>query len=418
MRSRRVILLIAATALLAAACSAVSDREVQLQDPARSGSGLAVELAQQEVEGGFDALALAEQTTNQVAMLELATAAVLDGVRAECAANTEALDRMSADLSDRTFIAPQDLRCSQLADASLENAKIMGVDFTGASLSGANLRNARLQIVAIGADFSGADLTGADLSGSDLTGATFTSATLVGSNLTGLVTSAPELQGMTAGGLTRADFTDATVGCNQLEGSPMMSLPGVVFDTTCGTANVDGRTDMTLTGSFLGSDLNALRFDRVHLVATDFRATSMVGASFADFGVLPRGLLFVNADLTGADFSGNTLDTAAFVRTNLTGATFSASIVNDSWFVGADLTNADFSIVESEHNDFRSSIVSATDFTNASLSWDDFSGAVFSSPLTEGLVVEAIVCDGSADADNGNSVRNFGLCTAGDTLIF
>ncbi|MDG2114900.1 MAG: pentapeptide repeat-containing protein, partial [Actinomycetota bacterium] len=266
--------------------------------------------------------------------------------------------------------------------------------------------------------FTGADLTGADLSGSDLTGANLTSTVLTHSQLIDMVPSTPEMTALAAGGLTGADFSGATIGCNQFEGSPFLSLVGATFDTECAAESLDGYSAMTLSGSFLGADLSGLSFEQIHLTATDFRAATMVGVSVADYGVLPRELLFVNADLSGADLSGNTLDTAVFVGANLADASLSASIVNDSWFVGADLTNTDFSIVESEHNDYRSAIVSGTDFTNASLSWDDFSGAVFEAPLFDGLVIEAVVCDGTVDAGNGNSVRNFGLCTLGDTLIF
>ena len=50
----------------------------------------------------------------------------------------------------------------------------------------------------------------------------------------------------------------------------------------------------------------------------------------------------------------------------------------------------------------------------------DFSGAAFTAPIVDGVVVEAVVCDGTAgpDTDNGNSVRNFGLCTVGTDLVF
>jgi len=417
-RSRRVLTSIAAAALVLAACSADdADRQVQLQGPV-GGDGVAVELAQEEAT--LDPIAAVQEIEIAADLLEATVATLVDGVAAECAAKSDALNKASADLSERTFIAPQDLACAQLTEASFENARVEGVDFSGANLAGANLRNARLKIVAIGADFTGADLTGADLSGSDLTGAIFTSATLVGSNLTELHASSPELVVEGVGGLAGADLTEAQLGCNQLEMSPLMTMAGVVFDDSCSTVNVDGHSAVTLTGSALGADLTGFDFGRVHLVATDFRGAVMGEAVLSDYGRLPQGMAFVGADLAEADLSDNTFDGAAFVGADLTGADLSASVISYSSFAGADLTSADLSLVESEHNDYRSATVVLTDFTDASLRWDDFAGASFDAPIITGLVIEAVVCDGSdsADTDNGNSVRNFGLCTVGSELIF
>ena len=420
MRSRRLIPFIAAIAVAAAACSSTSDREVQLDYSASGGPGVPVELAQQDGEPQLDPAAVASQATQQILVLEGALSTLLNGVDAECAARTDALDRASADLSDRTFIGPQDQRCAQLGGASFERARVEDVDFTGANLAGANLRYARLNIVGVGIDLSGADLTGADLTGSDLTGAKLTGATLVGSTLTGLVTTAPELEGLTIGGLTGADLTSAMLGCNQLEGAPLMTMVGVQFDDICTAENDEGRIDMTLTGSLAGADLTAMSFGRVHLVAKDFRGASLQNASLSDYGVLPRELLFVGANLAGIDLRNNTLDSAVFIEADLTNADLSGSVIEASSFVAADLTGTNFTDVRSEHNDYRGTTVAGTNFTDASLSWDDFSSATFEAPVIDGLVVVAVVCDGSTagGADNGNSVRNFGLCTVGSALIF
>lgn len=416
---RRVIPLVVALAVVAAACAG-GDRAVQLEVAPEAADGLAMQLAQDESAAALDPDAAIQQTAAQVELTSVAVDLLLDGVEAECAQASAALDRASADLSERTFIAPGNLRCARLAEASLENARIEGVDLSGASLAGANLRNASLSIVAVGVDFTGADLTGADFTGSDLTGAVFNSATLVSSDLSGLATSSPDLAPMVTGGLTGASFVGARLGCNHLEGSPLMDLTGVTFDDSCTASDSAGAIDMTLSGMLLGSTLDNLAFGRVHLVAKDFRAASMQGVTMADHGVLPAGMLFVSADLTAADLSNNTYTEAVFAGANLTGANIAASIIDDSWFSRANLTNTNFSDVLSNHNDYRAAAVTGTNFTGATLRWDDFSGASFAAPLIEGLVVEAVVCDGTigAEADNGNSVRNFGLCTVGSELIF
>ncbi len=420
MRARRLVLVVAALAVSAAACGSGNDPEVTLHDASGPGDGVAVALAQQGSDTGLDPRAVAGQVPVEIEFLQETLTTVLDGVEAECAGTTTALDRESADLSDRTFIAPPDLRCAQLANASFAGAHVEDIDLTGADLRGADLSGARLRIVAVGADFTGADLTGADLTGSDLSGANLSSAILVDSNLTGLVAGTAELAGITSGGLTGADLTGAELGCNEIEGSPLMVMTAVRFDDRCADGNVDGRIDMTLSGSLLGADLTGLSFQRLHLLALDFRGARMAGVDLADYGVLPREMSFAAADLTGADLSSNTLTEVDLAGADLTGASLAASVIEWSTLVGANLTGTELSDVRSEHNDYRAVLAAGTDFRDATLSWDDFSGATFEAPLSDGVVVVAVVCDGSStsEVDNGNSVRNFGLCTVDEDLIF
>ena len=128
----------------------------------------------------------------------------------------------------------------------------------------------------------------------------------------------------------------------------------------------------------------------------------------------------VSADLVGADLSAVNIRNSWLVGAKLGNADLSGSLIEESTFARADLSGTDMSSVTSEHNDYRSAVVSGTNFSNSLLSWDDFSGAVFSNVITDELVVVALVCDGSGGEEvaNGNSVRNFGLCTAGSELIF
>ena len=419
-RSRRLLTSIAALAVVATACASGGDREVQLQASGGDGPGVPLELVQQETPEAIDPDALIATTAAEIEMVEVATSVVLDAVTAECAANNSALQRPSADLSNRTFIGPEDLRCAQLRDASFENARIEDVDFSGASLAGANLRNARLSIVAVGVDFTGADLTGADLRGSDLTGAVFNSATIVDTDFTELVTIDETLASVTVGGMTQADFVSARLGCSEFEASPLVRLANVQFDDTCGDLNVDGRDHVTFTGSLLGADLSGLDFSRILIELLDLRGTNLQNASFAGYGVLPAGLGLVSADLVGADLSAVNIRNSWLVGAKLGNADLSGSLIEESTFARADLSGTDMSSVTSEHNDYRSAVVSGTNFSNSLLSWDDFSGAVFSNVITDELVVVALVCDGSGGEEvaNGNSVRNFGLCTAGSELIF
>jgi len=327
----------------------------------------------------------------------------LDQVEADCAAmdSSAIVDKPNADRTDRTFIAPN-LACAILTSSVMDRAHVSGVDLSGADLSGTSLRDARLEIVAVGTDFSGAVLTGVDFAGSDLTGANFSGADLTNSSLQDLV----------GGGLTGANLTNAILGCNQIEGYPLIDLTSVVIDHSCQGTHPSGYLAVNISGSLLGAKMPGLVFDEVFIATKDFHLADLRGAGL--------GASFTGANLVEADLSRNNIDGASFIGADLTDTDLSSSTISKSYFNSAQMVRADLSNIESRNNFYVDSVFVLTDFEGASLSWDDFSGAWFDSVNDTGTLIIAIVCDTSGDPEvaDGNSVRYYGLCTSGDDRVF
>jgi len=417
-------LFVALFGVLVASCAHNVDREEQLLDREPRAVGPATALVEYaQVDGG--AVGVVTDVDVEGSLAALATAldqfrsavdVVVEGVEAECAAKDPVRSEPEALLTNRTFIAPADLRCSVFSDGFFQNSVILDVDLTGADLSGADLRNTRLSIIAVGADLRGADLTGADLTGSDLTGADLRGAILVGSDLGGLVARTPEFQDSPAGGLTGAGPTGAIVGCNRLAISPLVVMVEGEFRDCEGR---DGTTDLELSGLALGVDLTAMSFERVHIEATNFSGAQLEDVDLGGVGVFRPETSFVGAHLAGADLSGNTFDGTLFVGADLAKASMDGSVLDKAVFAGATMTEVSLVEVRSDASNFRRADLTGASFSGANLTWDDFSGADLSDVTADDVVVVAVVCDGVLGATAGNSVRNFGLCLSSDgTWVF
>ena len=104
-----------------------------------------------------------------------------------------------------------------------------------------------------------------------------------------------------------------------------------------------------------------------HFPLTDLTGCDFSGQTLANFNLF-------DADLQGVDFSGATiintnLNEADLRGANLTGATFEMGSAIDANFVGADLTGASFLLYDFSRSDLRN-----TDFTNVVLENVSFSG--------------------------------------------
>jgi hypothetical protein len=115
-------------------------------------------------------------------------------------------DKELTSLFEPGKVLPKDLRCIDLAQATLKGADLRGVDLRGtdltqATLNGADLRGANLSHATLTqADLSGARLDGADLSWADLIQADLTDASLTGANVWA-AKSTHTVSGIRAGGL-------------------------------------------------------------------------------------------------------------------------------------------------------------------------------------------------------------------------
>jgi hypothetical protein len=116
-------------------------------------------------------------------------------------------DKELTSLFEPGKVLPKDLRCIDLAQATLKGADLRGVDLRGtdltqATLKGADLRGANLSHANLTqADLSGARLDGADLSWADLIQADLTDASLTRANVWAAESSQATVSGIRAGGL-------------------------------------------------------------------------------------------------------------------------------------------------------------------------------------------------------------------------
>ena len=101
-------------------------------------------------------------------------------------------------------------------------------------------------------------------------------------------------------------------------------------------------TDTNLTGTNLaGADIAQAVFLENNLTEADFSDTTAVGTVWN--GCNLTGANFSGADLTLADLSDNNLMDSTFVSANLSYAVLTGVNASNADFTGADLTGADFS---------------------------------------------------------------------------
>lgn len=325
------------------------------------------------------------------------TQEVLDAIATECSTSPGRV-APGADFSHRTFSGP-DLRCADLSEASFEGAVLDGVDLSGADLTGADFTGATIQITAVGADFTRATLTGADFRTSDLRGAVFASADMTGSSLTSL-----------PGGITLADLSGATLGCNYLHGSPGVSLAAVTVADDCKSLTAFHR--ITLAGSWYGASLGGLDFGPIFVQSTDFRRADLSTVDLADYGVFPAGVDFSGALLSDANLSGVGFYDATFVGVDFSGADLSHVYAATSDFSAATFHDVAMTGFGSERSLYFEAMFDGVDLTNGSLSYDDFTDALFGDIDATGLVIDTISCPGAV-----SSIR-YGLCTVGAEVAF
>lgn len=375
-----------------------------------------------------------------------------------------------------------DLRYATLAGANLANAEIERASFSGSDLSFAQLASTASYdrksltyvelsgLEMIGWDLSGQDLLWANISQSDLSGANlgrarlssahfqnatlananFTEATLYGtyfasSNLTGadFTDAYMRSSGFTSATLSQANITHANLREARINGSDMAGSN--LSDATLTDATIRN-TD--LTGANLshvvaeGADFEASRFENADLsgsrfVDASFRLAIMTGANLTDADIRGTDLYrttqygltleqiystasYKNRDLTGIDFSSNTLSGGYFASQDMTGSQFRVANLS-----GANLDDASFRDAYLALASLRGASCRGTDFTNASFSqatlvdadfssanlsdatfgWSDITGADFTDADISGASFGFL--DGSMTAEQIASTANY-----------
>ena len=305
-------------------------------------------------------------------------------------------DLVGADLSG-TDLTGQDFAWVNLTGANLTSSTVTGVDLEGATLAGATLGGVRSGgIVGTPATLptpyvlangyllgpevdlscegcSPEDLTHLDLSGIDLHGANLTNASFVGSNLTGAdlrdTVGVRDLHQATITGakIDGADFgyvlTDGLTS-GGLVGTPAHLMPSarllsgylvapLVNLTGAGLADLD-LSGMNLNGTnFSGADLSGADLSDTRLGSSMLGTATLTGVRSGGITLtpasLPGGWKLVNGyllgagvDVSGVDFSGETLDGLRLTDAVLVGTDFSGASMKMVDLSGSDLTRADF----------------------------------------------------------------------------
>ncbi len=270
------------------------------------------------------------------------------------------------------------------------------LDLDGADLSGADLSGAHLSISAVGASFAGADLSGADLTDSDLRGADLRDTDLTGTRMTSL-----------PGGLTSADLTGATLGCNVLVADPGIVLEGVAITTSCGDTPA-AWGDVVLSGDLSSARLAGFDFDDVVVYATSFAGADLRDADLSDEGVWPDGSDFTGADLSGADLSRTGFFDATFAGADLTGARLDETYWRD--VVADEAVLADVVAIEwwAERTSLRDAVFTGAVLDDTIFDRVDLAGADMTGSSRLGVVVRDVVCP------TGLATRgNVGSCDQG-----
>lgn len=119
---------------------------------------------------------------------------------------------------------------------------------------------------------------------------------------------------------------------------------------------------------------------------------------------------YVNATLTGMDFSRRNLTEADFSNSTLTGSNFSASILTHARFSNATLTGVDFSGAQ-----LLGASLANTDLSGANLTNADLSGADLSNATLTGTIITGTKFDGAklVNVDMSECVR-----TAAPAVVF
>ncbi len=154
--------------------------------------------------------------------------------------------------------------------------------------------------------------------------------------------------------------------------------------------------------------MNIIHQDLIHRLSIVFRklaallsALIILGwAASAQAGNYPPPLSFSNAELTGQDFSGLTLQTAEFSNANLTmtnfagadlrGAVLSASVMRATNLHGADLTNAMIDQVLFKDTDLSDAILVESILLRSVFEDVNINGADFSDAILDGAQIKQL----------------------------
>jgi uncharacterized protein YjbI with pentapeptide repeats len=207
-----------------------------------------------------------------------------------------------------------------------------GADFTNCQMRGVRLCAANLK----GADFTGAVLEHADLAGARLTDAIFQDTVLDGVDLQRVLLTPDQ-----RAGCVFAPGLEALHRADEIRDRLRRAEAWAASDGRTGApAKIDDEDLRPLAGAFRGRTLTALSARRVRAVHLDFSGGSLQGAAFD--GADLRGAVFDGCDLRGASFQGAKLAHARFAGADLRPLVLAGGRPLPVNFTGAGLDRCDF----------------------------------------------------------------------------
>ncbi|MDF9620447.1 pentapeptide repeat-containing protein [Pseudomonas entomophila] len=222
-----------------------------------------------------------------------------------------------------------------------EGCSLAGINLSGADLREIDLRDKNLE----GVDFSGANLEGAKFGGAKLESSKFNGANLYG-----------------------ADFTGANVSSAKFCSAVLDSAVFINANLQYADFSVDR------SGAPVTRLVNAT-LDRADLGSANFNGVVAPGASFKE--AILKCAVFVDADLSRADFSNSKPLETNFTGAQLHQAKFQRCVVNSVVFEDAKMTEIDFTEAEVSNSKFKGADLSQSRLTNASVVSSDMSSVNF-----------------------------------------
>lgn len=302
-------------------------------------------------------------------------------------------------------LAGGDFACLNLAGAQLDGRDLRGVfleqaDLTGASLKGALLDGAVLARATLdGADFTGASLKAANIGAVRARGTRFVDCDMVDARL------------------GRGRFEAADFSGSDLTGSDMLEISITGCNFTNAIMPNRAFLEAKLDGCrFKGADLNTTMVAKSSCVGTDFSEANLAPVVFADTKL--DGVIFDGAnlekltvasaeepvtmhdtrfrgakldkgclrdmDLTGADFTGASLESTYFGGANLTRATLDGAQARFAQFRNAKMTGASCRDMDLREGSIAKAHVVSADFRGSNLYGSDVLRATFGETRFEG----------------------------------
>ncbi|MCB0346609.1 MAG: pentapeptide repeat-containing protein [Bdellovibrionales bacterium] len=255
----------------------------------------------------------------------------------------------------------RDLKAIDFSNAHFKGANLSKVDFTNAMLAGADLS---------GANLTSANLTSANLSKVDLTTTTLTGATMVGINLSGANLSQVHLSGydisnadFSQSNLTSTDLSHATLDNSNFSTANLKeanlgyaSLKDTNFSKATLTETIFSYAFM-VNANLSGSDIQGASFEHVDFYSDGTGTASLEDATIVSGNFTDANLIEIVLDK--AIISGGNFSDARLLNASIRGTQHPQNSTGETLlFANALLAGADFSGALFDEVDFSNAVIS------------------------------------------------------------